>query len=104
VLVERSAPNNARPRASTAIEDRLAEIDRHMAGLYASMEDLEDRVASINERLDVASAIVIATNAQDDISAVTHLDELSRDLSRDIDKGSERIQPFTLVGDKGRDR
>ena len=97
-LVENSVPNGKRPRISTEFEVQLGDTDRKLAGCYASMEDLEDRLDALAERLDSAESdgVVIATDAQDDISIVRHV----VDLADEVREASTRLLALTVKSSK----
>lgn len=81
VLVERSAPDQRRPRVSDEYEEALYDCDRKRAAMYAAMEDISDRWDRLAERiseLDVLPAVPIAIDEDEEDSLVTTIDSVTR--------------------------
>lgn len=84
-LVARSSPNPDRPRGilSPAIERQLEQADRDRAVMYASMEDITDRLHQLANEIDRSSEGVfdcVNFDVGDDggDAVVVHIDEVQR--------------------------
>jgi hypothetical protein len=80
--VARSMPNTARPRLSTALEERLEPLERASALTYADGELACERLNRLAAALLQTSDGVPDADMFGDTSTVNHLEEL-RELTRE---------------------
>ena len=78
-LVTRSAPTMARPRLRTEFEDQLRAADIEHAAVYASMEDLAEKLDQLAETIrEEDTAVPLHVNEDEDDSLVVRVDEALR--------------------------
>jgi len=85
-LVRRSLPAPDAPALDMSPEaaSRLRECRNTRALLYASMEDLSDRIGHLAEEVEASGVVVDVINPDDEDSLVTAIDALDESLDCDL--------------------
>lgn len=76
-VVKRSMPNRARPRLSTEVEVRLADVEDRCAEAYASMEMATQSLHELAAAVESSDAIPVPVpESWEDTSAVHHVEDV----------------------------
>ena len=69
---ERMAPDTLRPRLSTELEARLADVDRQSAACYADVEDMVANLEWLADTVTDEGVVVEAISPEDSVAIHVH--------------------------------